>query len=473
MEVVREFVRRTPIGCAVVMAGREHFFDSRTELVSSLEARSGVDLFTLNEFEEGQAKEYLRAMGFQGELPAWVPTRPLLLGYLCASGILVGSLVEDEAVAPANGWNLILDRVCERESKMDPSTDGPTVRRVLERIATKCRKQGSKIGPLSQEDLLTAYEEVCGWKPDDQGVAFLQRLPGLTQTSNEDNQRQFVDPDYADALRSGDVVRFVMDPHSGELNDITEWLLALDQLGVDMVAHACAESGATAKQVSNAIRVAAAVRNGSYLAVDVLRALIEMGLPYDGQGVLLSEFACRSLDLTESVGDLKRVKIHDALINHLALPDVPDFEKLPTFTSCQIAFLDCRLDPKAMEKAHISADCDVVEMGSAAVSTSALLDLNLEVSIRVGLTVLKKIYLQAGSGRRESALLRGLDHREVKYVSEVLPVLKSEELIYSTKAGTERIWHPVRSRAGEVKKLMAAPDRGNPLLRRLSKVVEG
>ena len=57
--------------------------------------------------------------------------------------------------------------------------DGHTVRRLLERMATKARRHIDGMGPILQTEMTEVFEEVCGYVPDENGIQLLQRLPGL------------------------------------------------------------------------------------------------------------------------------------------------------------------------------------------------------------------------------------------------------------------------------------------------------
>jgi hypothetical protein len=96
--------------------------------------------------------------------------------------------------------------------------------------------------------------------------------------------------------------------------------------------------------------------------------------------------------------------------------------------------------------------------GEAGTTTSGILKLELPIGTRVMLTVLKKLYLQAGSGRKESALYRGLDQRERSMVSSVLGLLRSQELAVPTKVSQQSVWIPVRAATGRVRKIIAQPN---------------
>lgn len=63
----------------------------------------------------------------------------------------------------------------------------------------------------------------------------------------------------------------------------------------------------------------------------------------------------------------------------------------------------------------------------------------LPVSVR--LTIFKKLFLQPGSGRAESALYRGMDQAARFKVQAVLDVLEAEGVVYSTHGSGGTIWH--------------------------------
>jgi hypothetical protein len=71
-------------------------------------------------------------------------------------------------------------------------------------------------------------------------------------------------------------------------------------------------------------------------------------------------------------------------------------------------------------------------------------------------TVLKKIYLQAGGGRREGALARGLDASQKTVVPAILAVLLSEGLVLKGKSGGNVIYNGVRGVAPRVRRMVEA-----------------
>jgi hypothetical protein len=80
--------------------------------------------------------------------------------------------------------------------------------------------------------------------------------------------------------------------------------------------------------------------------------------------------------------------------------------------------------------------------------------------------VLRKLYFQRGAARRESALLRGLGHRERRLVPDVLALLTSEGLAVKSKARDGYVWQPTRANTTRVQRILVAPNAtSDPVLR--------
>ena len=82
---------------------------------------------------------------------------------------------------------------------------------------------------------------------------------------------------------------------------------------------------------------------------------------------------------------------------------------------------------------------------------------SLATGAKVLLTTLRKLYLQRGAGRKESALYRGFDHRDRRLVPEVLGLIASAGLAVKGRAGDATIWLPVRAETARVRRILAAP----------------
>jgi hypothetical protein len=79
MELIRRFVRESPSNIGLLITGRQHFFDSESELRQSLNLGPKITRLKLSELTNDNIGGVLSAFGWKGEIPEWLPTRPLLL----------------------------------------------------------------------------------------------------------------------------------------------------------------------------------------------------------------------------------------------------------------------------------------------------------------------------------------------------------------------------------------------------------
>lgn len=467
MEAVRRLIREHPVRAGLLVAGRAHFFDSPVERRSALGLPSDCLELSLNEFTEEQIATYLKRAGITGFIPAWLPSRPLLVGYLAAKGLLVNLVKEDASggqLDPAVGWDLLLDSIAAREAEIEAGIDGSTVRRILERLATKARATPSGLGPIGPDLVVQGFTEICGYGPDDRGMVLLQRLPGLGIDREEDNTRSFVDEDFADACRSGDIVAFVDSPFDFDPVPLSAIESAAGELAISV-----ASLSATARRFSEGkinAAVGATQRTGSqYLAADLARLLMARGFSIREQ-IRLHDVLIPELEVGPAGADFSALEFHGCFFSRVELDSDANVASLPLFRGCFIDQLEGRVSRADLPTEKFSDDCIIENFAEAAETTAAVLGLELPLGSRVCLTVLKKLYERRGSGRKENALHRGLDHHARRMVPDVLRVLQSEGLASPYKAKGTTIWLPDRSSRQRVGRMIAAPSSSSdPVLR--------
>ena len=111
---------------------------------------------------------YLSERGWSGisALPAWLPSRPLLLGYLAARGLLDETFAVAVDASPAEAWDQLLDLIYRREQGMAAGIEAESIRMIIERLASVARGQGSNLGEFSADTISAVFFEVCGFQPD-------------------------------------------------------------------------------------------------------------------------------------------------------------------------------------------------------------------------------------------------------------------------------------------------------------------
>lgn len=462
MEAVRRIIREHPAEAGLVLAGRAHFFDSSKERHEALALSGHFAEFSLNEFNDEQVAEYLKKSGLSGIVPPWLPSRPLLVAYLASKGLLP-DLLADESGEPASGWDILLAHIASRESEIEAGIDGGTVRRILERLATKARATPGGLGPISPPTLISAFTEVCGYAPDERGMVLLQRLPGLGVDSEVEGNRAFIDEDFADACRAGDLVQFMDMPFEFAPNTLTAIEYAVGSLGIAVAARRAMLLDFSSGKVTAALRKAHHLSPGIFTA-DLCRVAIECGhtleTPLHIRGVYIPE-----LEFSARTGNASRLEFQECFFGRIGLDSDIDGNSLPHFNGCFIGEIDGRVSIKDLPPAFDS-ECIVESFSMLASTTDAVLSLNiLPLGTRVVVTILKKLYQRRGAGRKENALFRGLDHRAQRLVPDALHLIQQQGLAIPSKRGDDMIWLPDRSNMRRVGQIIAAPTSSNdPLL---------
>jgi hypothetical protein len=464
MEVVRRLISEQPSDAGVIVAGRAHFFDSERERTKALGLKPSFIELKLNEFNDEQIQRYLTKRGLKGSIPKWVPSRPLLVGYLAASGVLKEVFSnenperENLTVDPARGWDYIVDRVCEREAAIEAGIDGPTVRRILERLATLARQSQSGLGPLSPDKISSAFVEICGYQPDDKGSLLLQRLPGLGTDRAEEGTRIFLDEDFADVCRAGDLLQYLSNPFSDALDLFRGADRSIGGLAVEIILSKAQQIPLSSGKMVPAIRKAMEIEEFSALVLDLVRISMECDLDINVP-VELKDVFVPFLELPADKRNYSNLSFSECLFSHLAIDHGALSANLPKFRACYIDELDGRSSTNDLPAGVFDKDCEFGRFSDSPDTTNAISAMDLPLGTRVLLTVLKKLFAQSGSGRKENALQRGLDHHSRRLVGAVLHLLQSEGFISPYKRGgmDMTIWVPNRSMMQRVQKLITAP----------------
>jgi hypothetical protein len=465
MELIRHFLREGPTSTGFLAAGRAHFFDSAAEMTSSLGLTSDFIYLDLNEFSEEQVHAYLSKTGWNEPIPSWVPSRPLLLGYLASRGLLQQTLEVATGSGPAVGWDSLLDKISAREAEIEAGIDAGTVRRLIEHIATLARASADGLGPLTPDQITGAFTTICGYTPDDRGAVLLQRLPGLGGHSSEDGARVFIDQDFAEAARGGAVFAFIEDPFGPQL-DPEPWQNTLFPLGAEVAACRCFKAGFQVGKIVFAAKHAQGLFRCDTLCADIFMVLMLSGLSWNEPNLFINEVLIPYLLLENSEQDLNAIHFQNSIIGVLEVSPGLAWNKTPRFSRCHFGLVGGFAGQTDLPD-QVFADVTIDSFENTAQTTNAILSLSLPLGTRVLLTILKKLYAQRGSGRRESALYRGLDPRARQLVPEVLKLLRGDGFVVKSRLGEEAVWLPSKSSDARrrVLSLMAAPtSSADPLL---------
>lgn len=460
MTGLKRLVTDSPEKCGIALAGREHFFDTDDERVKAIGQKSGWQDIRLDEFSEEQIAGLVGQFGFTGEIPSWVPSRPLLLSTLFARGLSAGATRELSVVHdPAAGWNLLLDEVCSREARTDSGVSGENIRAILESLATLARCKDSGIGPLATDDIIGAFHSECGFTPTDEALIVLQRLPGLGRDPMAaDESRAFVDTEFADACRAGDFVRFCKNPFDQEYaKRLSDTRNVIGATGI-AVSAALLE-----KESFNQGKLTAAIKVVDRLGVSASGAtpadLIQLAMKTDftiSDAIQVAKLLVDRMGIDDAREDLAKVTFVDCYFNSVEIADETTAETCPTFQGCLIQELDGRVSAADLPIGRFP-DTFIEAFLSSVGTTSAALHLQIPTGAKVLVTIMKKLFVQSLSGRKENALYRGLDGAHQAKVGAALALLKTHSLVTKSDRAGDPIWIPVRRLRSRVLSMIALP----------------
>ena len=451
VQLVRNFLESTSQDSAKLLSGREHYFDSDRELTAALGLDEQDVLLHVEEFTIKQIKEYLRKRNRSDiDVPDWIPSRPLLLAYLAGK-----TQHSDLSLAGREeGWDFLLDRVCEREAKqINPSVDPKQVRQFIERLATGVRSTTSGRGPIYAKDIDEVFQEIFEVRPDEKSEILISRLPGLT--TSKDDAREFVDGDFVDACRAGDVVRFVDHPHDEHIAEI-EITNQMGDLGCRLAAHKL--TGSSAGKLSAALRKSTEQETLSGLSIDLVGLFQELQLDYTGTPAYVRNGMFSDVVIVDG-GDLSGICLESCFIGRAVVEG--HNARGPRFVHCDVESIVGPQGPGDLPVGIFDSSTVVHAFLNEAQTNADIMGLSISLGRRVLLTVLRKLFVQSGSGRRESAFFPGFDHRARSYVDGILRLVEQHHFARPYKVNGPRVWIPNRAKAGEAWEILKAPKQSN------------
>ncbi len=455
---VRRLITEAPSGTGIIVCGRSQYFSSVGEMRDALGLEGGALNYELASFDASQVDDYLEAAGVDWKIPEWLPSRPLLLGYLVSTGGLE-SVIFDEP-RQSSAWRAMLTAICQRESRMFSAVRPEMIKNIIARVATLARSQGSATGPIDMDIMRTAYMAIYSRQPDPEGLQLLLRLPGLAISGGEaKDERVFVDQDLADTAYGEDLAIHIEDPHSEHpLGEMASWVNASSELGIAVAADALQDSKYSIKA---ALSLANARQNSNKfdaVLADILRVSEILGdLPAGSRPQFLLEGVIfENLTVGAENTVLSNASFTDCLFNTVDLGAIDSTSDVPYFRGGMIGFLEGFASIPEWLSAHF-ANVEIEQFSSGARTTSSILQLGLGMETRVALTILKKIYAQSGSGRKENALYRGLDASAKRLVPGAIELLMADGWILKQNFGNTTLYLPVRSMRNRALSVLETP----------------
>jgi hypothetical protein len=458
LQGVRDFTQKTPTGAGIFICGRDHYFDSDTELFGSLGLATRPCLVAhLEEFSDAHANDFLRRNGITKPLPDWLPRKPLILAYLLRRNLYSDILQIDSSRGFGHAWDEFLTRICEREATLERSSMDPsTIRAVLERIAESVRSKSSGTGPVTGTDLAEAYFAETGQAAGEGVLAQLQRLPGLTQRDSEPGSRSFVDLDMLGALQGGAFARRVLTAFQGPLPlPISE----LSDKAIAMATHLLARNQATPETLVGIADQLASKSTRERFAPQVLADCIMIAIrmaidaereDLDFRGISVDGGSLGRIPLDEI--NIRGLQVRNCTLQELAFGGL-DAARGIRLSACLISKVSGVTGRGGLPEGLVDDDCEIDSFDNMS-TNNAVLRSDLPPNLKALVIVLRKLYKQPGAGRKMGAFGRGITKPEVhRFIEPVLDLLQQHRFITVFNS----VVHPIRKQSPRVEKILMAP----------------
>ncbi|MGC4940860.1 NACHT domain-containing protein [Kribbella sp. DT2] len=455
VQLIRQFLVQTPAGASVVIAGRQQYFDSLAEMRVAFGLDKKTLIASATDFTEAQVQQYLDNRKWTAVLPTWLPRRPLLIGYLASRSMLdlVGPLSTIDVGA---GWDGLLDSICERDAQLESGVSGASIRQIIERLATLARRTATGLGPISFEDLVLVFQELQGRAPDEAAYGVLQRLPGLRTDDTQTNSRVFVDDDYVDAARAGDVLNWVSHRFNDEfIEGFRNWQNMLGDTGMAVLSYRLATNGTYIGTLQAAAERAWNKEGLEGIGTELIRLILLWGAT-PTKSVPIHSQHIPSLAIGGSA-DASKLTLTQCIIDTLDVTDVVAFDNLPYMIDCAVGTVHgmAEIDDFASEKIR---NCTFESFSDSTENISAILKLDLSDYTRIALTILRRTYGQSGRARKENAFYRGsMTPHQRELIPKVLHDLQAQGAVRRIRRRDVTLWEPNRALVARIRTILDSP----------------
>ena len=165
MEGVKELISNSGLG--FIVAGREHYFSNRQEMLSALglDSENVIILHAKEEFTNEELANYFNEVDIDVTFPEWLPRRPLI----CQTIATLSTDQIEEMFGRGSDetlfWQHFIETLCKRDARIHPALTAKAVYAILIELSRITRLRPSNVGPITQQDLQGAFESALGQRP--------------------------------------------------------------------------------------------------------------------------------------------------------------------------------------------------------------------------------------------------------------------------------------------------------------------
>ena len=457
--VVRQLIKDTPSEAGILITGRDAYFDSHVEMRQSLAAPAEVfDICQIHPFDDEQVQAFLHLKGLPGDIPDWIPTRPLLLTYLVTKGLLEAALKAETAGEYPRGsaWLSLIEMIADREAEQSVGVDKTSLIEFMGTLALLARQASGNQISFTPQRMEEVFSGITGATILEDERNILLRLPGLGASQGDSSNRSFIDTDLLNACASIPVVRYVQNPHGDYTGDNSFGSLSapLSDVGIEALFMLSERAGLVCGQINAALNHALTT-DCSQLAFDIFSLSARKCKPttyITFEGIEISE-----LDLSLEIYDGIKVDFSDCLIDRIVLPTPDETNTAISFTECLIGSIEGRVSSSDLEGEQF-IDCEISSFTDEYNVNSQVLVTSLPLGLRVLVVTLRKLFRQYGSSRLESALYRGLDQRSRLLVPDVIKLLSQHGFIVPTGRKGKVTYSGTKTKRSEALRIIQSPN---------------
>jgi hypothetical protein len=289
---------------------------------------------------------------------------------------------------------------------------------------------------ISQADIAAAFTEVFGRPPDDNNLGMLLRLPGMVAVDSPNDERRFVDADFASVAAAGDVYEFILASKAGA-GPFESCSINIDTLGSEFVTRKLARNGNQEALIIVALENLSDPVRFSTLKGDLVVALSATNLSPREKWISISEASVGTLDLQHAPEVFSKIKFYDSIFDIVEI-DEGHTASLPEFHSSMISIIRGPRDEAGISRYFHNTEIGRFEFEE--ITNNSILELSIPSGVKLGLTVLRKLYVQPGGGRLESAFSRGIKPEHRPMIDAVLDTIVSEGFARISRRGGEPVY---------------------------------
>lgn len=470
--VVRKLIKETPKGCGVIIAGRDAYFDSITEMREALGTpERQFTICRVHPFDESQTITFLKKKNFTGSLPDWVPTRPLLLTYLATKGLL-RSVVDAQSggnFPRGAAWLSLLDMIAVRESEQSEGVDKDALIQFLGALGIRARQIPNSQASFSPQQMEAVFVDVTGTTIMEDERNILLRLPGLGAAQDNALNRSFIDNDFMNVCCARPELKYAQDPYSdySQTHGFEALTEPMSEVGIEALATLFDREKLQGGVISASIH-RSLLEGYNQLAFDLFRA--SQGICEINENIHFRGIEIGEIDLSSEEYDNLKIEFNGCLINRVVLPSPAETNINIKFMECLIGSIDGRVSATDLDKRQF-IDCEISEFTDEYSVNSEVLDTSMPLGVRVLVVTLRKLFIQSGSSRLESALYRGLDQRSKMVVPDVIELLFKHGFIVPTGRKGKTTYSGTKAKRNEALRIIQTPNTAkSELLKDVSKI---